>query len=186
VRSGISEFLAEKAISLTTGYEIPGQLLVETFLVFLNKEIDNMVESQFAECGSQCDERILRQLENGLLRYANLQHWHNFVTSLKKRKRLESVPRPLVQWILAEEMDPAKSCLESAETTVKKLHYSEDASGFPPMEEENWQQLAATLKEQLYSAVLRELLLRAVRTVLDEKEKEHLRRELRRQGENTR
>ena len=186
MRSGIGEFLAEKAISLAANYDVPTQLLVETFLLFLNKEIDNMVESQFAEPESQSDERVLRQLENILLRYADLQYWHSFVASLEKRGRLGSVPPQLALWITAKGVDPAKSCLEGAETTVKKLYYSEDASGFPAMEEEDWQQLVATLKEQLYSAVLRELLLRAVRTVLDEKEKGRLRWAMQRHEENTR
>lgn len=173
MRPRVGEFLREQAISLTKGCEVSEQLMVESLLGLLDRELDKAVEDRRAVHKLQSDKRLLRQFENIVLRYEERQQWHNFLAGLKKRGKLRGVLENFSEWLASEENNPANDCLEEATRILSELHYGETSGGtrrnsFPPLEEENWHPIAATLKEQLRPIVLRELLLRAVKRALYE------------------
>jgi hypothetical protein len=149
------------------------QSLVESLLGLLDREIDKAVEDRLAAYKLQFDKRVLRQFENIVLRYEDPQQWRNFLVGLKKRGKLRGILEKFSEWLASEEDSPANNCLKGAAQILSELHYGETSGGtrrnlFPPLEEESWQPIAATLKKQLYPVTLRELLLRAVKRALYE------------------
>jgi len=173
----IGELLWEQVASFIAQRELSVQLQIESFLGFLDREIDKAVEQLAAHTSR--NERLLRQFEDILLRYADCQPWRNFLKSLSKRGKLDSVLGKFLDWLTPEKENPAEPCLHDAAEILREFYYGEKANGArknssPPLEKENWEEMAEELTERLRPVVLRELLLRTVRKVLDKPRRERL------------
>lgn len=171
----IGELLREQTASFIAQHEFSTQLQIESFLGFLDREIDKIVEQLVIHPSP--NKRLLRQFEEILLRHTDVQLWRNFLKSLDKRGKLDGVLGKFLDWLT--KACPAEACLHDAAEILREFYYGKKEDGArknfsPPLEEESWKEIAVEMKEWLHPVVLRELLLRIVREALDKPRRERL------------